>query len=103
MDLLTNDGNNLGGRPNSSTILDSSQGVPLDENIIPPKQKETIFILCDTCFWCATYLKKRIVPDANICPNCLQTELSSFPILSNERFTCNYTEKRGLELEFNSR
>ena len=34
---------------------------------------------------------------------CLNTEMSSFPILHNEAFTFNYNDKRGVELEFRSR
>jgi hypothetical protein len=34
---------------------------------------------------------------------CLNTEMSSFPILPNEAFTFNYNDKRGVELEFKPR
>jgi len=44
-----------------------------------------------------------MVPAEDRCPNCLDTELSSFPILSNESFTFDYDEKRGVELNFDSR
>jgi DTW domain-containing protein YfiP len=74
-----------------------------DKNIVDPKEKETTFILCDSCFWCATYLEKRVLVEENICPNCSQTELSSFLILPNERITYNYSEKREVELKFNPR
>ena len=33
-------------------------------------------------------------------PICLEIELSSFPILPNESFIFNYSQKRGVELEF---
>ena len=64
------------------------------------KKKETIFILCDSCVWCATFFGKHMLPAENRCPYCLQTELSSFP---NESFIFNYNEKRGIELKFNPR
>ncbi|MGC2599195.1 MAG: hypothetical protein WA395_13835 [Nitrososphaeraceae archaeon] len=67
------------------------------------KKKETIFILCDSCVWCATFFGKHMLPAENRCPYCLQTELSSFPILPNESFIFNYNEKRGIELKFNPR
>ena len=35
-----------------------------------PKKRETIFILCDTCYWCATYFGKFMLPAENRCPNC---------------------------------
>lgn len=67
------------------------------------KKKEIIFILCDSCTWCATFFGKHMLPAENRCPYCLQTELSSFPILPNESFIFSYNEKRGIELRFNPR
>lgn len=67
------------------------------------RKEKPIFILCDTCFWCATYFGNFMVPAEDRCPNCLDTELSSFPILSNESFTFDYNEMRGVELNFHSR
>ena len=68
-----------------------------------PKHRETIFVLCDTCFWCATYLGKFMLPAENRCPTCLETELSSFPILPNESFAFDYDRKHGVELKFGLR
>jgi hypothetical protein len=64
-----------------------------------------IFVLCDSCYWCATYFDKTKVPIDNICPGCSvnNNELTSFPIMSNESFTFGYNEKRGVELEFKPR
>jgi hypothetical protein len=65
----------------------------------------SIFILCDTCWWCATYFDKTRIPRGNICPQCRanNNELTSFPIMSNESFTFDYNDKRGVELEFKPR
>jgi len=60
---------------------------------------DSVFILCETCHWCATYFDKSRVP-SNKCPICGNTSISTFPILPNEEFTFNYNEKRGVELEF---
>jgi predicted Zn-ribbon and HTH transcriptional regulator len=64
-----------------------------------------IFILCDNCYWCATYFDKTRIPVDNICPKCNanNNELTSFPIASNESFTFDYNDKRGVELEFRHR
>ncbi len=64
-----------------------------------------IFILCDACYWCATYFDKARIPVDNICPRCNadNDELTSFPIVSNESFTFDYNNKRGVELEFKPR
>ena len=63
---------------------------------------EDIFILCETCHWCATYFDKSRLPTEK-CLICLNTEMSSFPILPNEAFTFNYNDKRGVDLEFRPR
>ena len=71
-----------------------------------------IFVLCERCYWSATYFDKARVPKDNNCPECSRRndnndnddiELSSFPILSNESFTFQYSGKRGVELEFKPR
>ena len=64
-----------------------------------------VFILCDTCYWCATYFDKTRIPVDNICPRCHanNSELTSFPIASNESFTFIYNDKQGLELGFKPR
>lgn len=64
-----------------------------------------IFILCDTCYWCATYLDKTRIPINNVCPRCSanNNELTSFPIVANESFTFDHNPKRGIEFEFKPR
>jgi hypothetical protein len=75
----------------------SAQSSSLSSSYTPP-----IFILCDACYWCATYFDKTRIPVDNICPRCNanNNELTSFPIVSNESFTFDYNIKRGVELEF---
>ena len=64
-----------------------------------------IFVLCDSCYWCATYFDKTRIPADNNCPQCNanKNELTSFPIMPNESFTFNYDGKLGVELEFKPR
>jgi len=51
---------------------------------------------------CSTYFDKSRLPTEKRLI-CLNTEMSSFPILPNEAFTFNYNDKRGVELEFRPR
>jgi hypothetical protein len=53
-----------------------------------------IFILCDSCYWCATYFDKARIPPDNICPACSGSdgELTSIPITSNESFTFDHND-----------
>jgi hypothetical protein len=64
-----------------------------------------IFILCDKCYWCATYVNKSRRPVGNICPRCnIDTnELTSFPIVANELFSFDYNNKYEIELGFRPR
>ncbi|MGC2427877.1 MAG: hypothetical protein WA421_12650 [Nitrososphaeraceae archaeon] len=64
----------------------------------------SIFVLCEKCYWCATYLDKTRIPMDNKCPECNSTDqLSSLVIMSNESFIFNYNDIRGVELKFNKR
>lgn len=80
---------------NSPKLIDQIRNHPS-----PP-----IFVLCDTCYWCATYVDKARIPIDNTCPQCgaNNSELTSFPIMSNEAFTFDHNPKRGIELEFRPR
>jgi hypothetical protein len=66
-----------------------------------PAGTPSIFMLCENCFWCATYLEKTKVVDK--CPKCSSTVLSSFPIMPDESFVFSYDTKRGVELDFGRR
>lgn len=66
-----------------------------------PASLPGIFILCESCYWCATYLDKTRVIDK--CPMCSAPALSSFPIMPDESFTFSYDVKHGVELDFTRR
>ena len=61
----------------------------------------SIFVLCDSCHWCASYLDKSRVKDK--CTSCSSSTLSSFPVMPDESFTFSYDEKRGIEMDFGRR
>ena len=69
------------------------------------KSSPPIFILCDSCYWCATYFDKPRRPVDNTCPQCgaNNSELTSFPIMPNEAFTFDYNDRHGVELGFKTR
>ena len=90
--------------------VDQNTKKPSDTNLDSPTLQSTpVFVLCERCYWCATYLdtnrllKEEGVDDDNseVCPRCDSIDcISSLPILSNESFTFNYTVKRGIVLGF---
>lgn len=62
---------------------------------------EIRFLLCNSCFWCASYYhdssdENRITK----CPDCYSDELESMPISSKEVYKVDYSPRRGITLEF---
>jgi hypothetical protein len=76
--------------------------IKCDQFLIP---SSPIFVLCDFCYWCATFVDKTKIPADNVCPGCgvNNNELTSFPIAFNESFSFGYDDTRGVELEFKPR
>jgi hypothetical protein len=64
----------------------------------PIQRLSPIFILCRTCFWCATYFDDTKLP-RNGCPQCGANVNEPLPIMSNESFALNYNDKRGMEMK----
>ena len=89
----------------TSSLINHNSHNPLAKTRIPIKSSTPVFILCDRCYWCATYFSNTRIPTDNICPQCNanNNELTSFPIASNESFLFGYSEKREVELEFKYR
>lgn len=84
--------------PSSSNVLASTN------NETARRAKEAIFVLCDNCHWAATFIdKSRLNLIENGCIVCEESLLSSFPILDNESFTIDISERRGVELIFGVR
>jgi hypothetical protein len=93
----------------AKSFISSGSG---SSNSVSSSLSPPIFVLCERCYWSATYFDKTRVPKDNNCPECIRSndnndnddiELSSFPILSNESFTFHYSDKTGVELEFKPR
>jgi hypothetical protein len=74
------------------------------DNEANKRAKEAIFVLCETCYWAATFINKsKLNIIENGCIMCNESLVSSFPILDNESFTFDYSERRGVELNFGVR
>lgn len=63
-----------------------------------------VFVLCDRCYWSATYLDK-IRPKDNDCPQRIvdNIQLANFPIVYNESHTFDMIIYIRIELKFDSR
>ena len=77
-----------------------------DNKILQPIDK-IYFVICNSCYWCASYFgindleslstSSSRVLDCRIC-NSHNTEL--MPILSGESFRIEYSQTKGMEMEF---
>jgi hypothetical protein len=84
--------------PSTSNVLASTNN---DTN---RRTREAIFVLCDNCHWSVTFIdKSRLNFIENGCIVCEESLVSSFPILDNESFTIDISERRGVELKFGIR
>jgi hypothetical protein len=59
--------------------------------------REMYFLLCNSCFWCASYLSKSLITN---CPVCDMTTLESMPVFNNEEYRIDYNSRQGMMLEF---
>ena len=59
---------------------------------------ERNFLLCKSCFWCASFLSKYKILAA--CPSCMNSELESMPISFDEKYTFDHDSRKGVTLGF---
>jgi hypothetical protein len=59
---------------------------------------ERNFLLCKSCFWCASFLSKYKILTA--CPTCMNFDLESMPLSFDETYTFGYDPLQGVSLGF---
>jgi hypothetical protein len=57
------------------------------------------FLLCESCFWCASYFNNYTKLVTN-CPTCGNKKIESMPISHDEVHTSSHDPKRGVTLGF---
>jgi hypothetical protein len=70
--------------------------------------EEISFIICQSCFWCASYIntitaftaKRRGDAPPTKCPICIEGNIESMSINKNEVYKFDYDAKHGVVLEF---
>ena len=77
----------------SHTTIESDLGKKSSNN----RNNHRYFALCNSCFWCASYLRHM---GTIRCPSCKTEIMESMPIGSDERFFFQYDRKRGVSLQF---
>jgi hypothetical protein len=66
----------------------------------PAKSKQIHFLLCGSCFWCASYLD--LCETVEKCPSCMNDKVESMPVSDKEIYTFGYDAMRGVTLAFKS-
>lgn len=56
------------------------------------------FLICESCFWCASILEDGAL--ISRCPCCKSNMLESIPITTGESYKFDYNTKSGVTLEF---
>ncbi len=78
---------------------DGQMGPCRKENL----SKQICFLLCETCFWCASAISFRSKNEYNYewvsnCPICNSNKIESMPISSEELYKSDYDMKREIDL-----
>ena len=78
-----------------------------DQSTIQTKKEDELsqkyFMICQTCFWCASYID--IIGDMDAlpykaCPTCNHTSIELLPLSDGEHYHFEYAAIRGVILEF---
>jgi len=62
--------------------------------------KQIHFLLCGSCFWCASYIDLRNTVEK--CPSCMNGKVESMPLSDKEIYTFRYDAIRGVTFAFKS-
>jgi hypothetical protein len=60
--------------------------------------KERYFLICESCFWCASYFKSQST--FHKCPLCHEGKIECMPIGEDENYGFDYSPTKGVELKF---
>ena len=63
-----------------------------DPEVYICKDRRLYFLLCESCFWCATYLNSDIIVAK--CPLCKDSRVESLPILYYEKYELGYDSSK---------
>ena len=78
------------------------------QSVIKTKKKDEstsrkYFMICQTCFWCASYIDIMDNIDAlpyKVCPTCNHTAIELLPLSNGEHYRFENSPTRGTILEF---
>ena len=86
-----------------NTILHASKAIASDEKTSAPPitriSKKIDFLLCNSCFWCASHLNLSIF-GVNECPSCKENTIERMSLSANDVYLFDYNRVTGVILEF---
>jgi predicted RNA-binding Zn-ribbon protein involved in translation (DUF1610 family) len=89
-----------------ATILHATTAMPSNEKAaaspIARVSKKIDFLLCNSCFWCASYLNMRSSFGVIECPSCKESTIERMPLSANEVYLFDYNRVTGVILEFSN-
>jgi hypothetical protein len=65
--------------------------------------KKIDFLLCNSCFWCASYLNLSTSLVIVQCPLCKENAVEWIPISANDAYSFDYNPVTGVIVEFSNR
>ncbi len=73
-----------------------------NEKTAPRITKKIDFLLCNSCFWCASYLNLRGGFNLVECPTCNESTIELMPLSANDVYLFDYNRITGVFLEFSN-
>ena len=84
--------------PEEDTMARLEHGSETARRPNTPTHNQIDFLLCPSCFWCASYFNYSKV--AIRCPTCSSDNVESMPISNDELYTYSHDGNHGVTLEF---
>jgi hypothetical protein len=85
---------------NANTPTDSNDGGTATSPI-GRISKKIDFLLCNSCFWCASSLNLRSF-GVKECPSCNENTIERMPLHANDVYSFDYDRVTGVILEFSN-
>ena len=82
----------------TSPLVEINQQVETDN--YAKLTKERCFLICESCFWCASYFKNQTTFPK--CPLCHKGKIECMPIGEDENCGFDYSITKGVELKFSN-
>ena len=81
-----------------NTIASLEHDSETNRHLNTPTRNQIDFLICPSCFWCASYFNYSEV--ATRCPTCSNDNVESIPISNEELYMFSHDGNRGVTLEF---